>query len=83
MRTEFEVSELKREVLLMRQDLEKKIPTLRDQFAMAAISGLLSCMPDSTGDNWYAEWNQSNRVALADNAYLIADEMMERRSREK
>lgn len=42
------------------------IPTIRDQFAMAALQGLLACPEQS-------------RLATVELAYKLADEMMEAR----
>lgn len=44
-------------------------PTLRDTFAMAAISGIMA----------NHEWHNSNQHHVADDAYKIADAMLERR----
>lgn len=44
-------------------------PTLRDTFAMAAISGIMA----------NHQWHNSNQYHVADDAYKIADAMLERR----
>ena len=46
-------------------------PTLRDQFAMAALSGIMA----------NHEWHNSNQHHVADDAYKIADAMLERRQK--
>lgn len=44
-------------------------PTLRDTFAMAALSGIMA----------NHEWQNNNQYHVADDAYKIADAMLERR----
>lgn len=59
---------------------EQHVPpeTLRDRFAMAAITGLLAC--EVSEDNTYTNHSGETREHwLAVSAYEIADAMMERR----
>jgi hypothetical protein len=49
-------------------DMEKEKMTLRDQFAMAALSGLLACDETAGDKNTLATWS-----------YDMADEMLKAR----
>lgn len=53
------------------RDMEK-LPTLRDQFAMAALQGLISCEPPRHSHKEFAEW-----------AYEYADAMLAARKEKK
>jgi len=50
-------------------------PTLRDRFAMAALTGILSANPKSLTD---ATWKEETK-RLANGAYNISDAMIEAR----
>jgi hypothetical protein len=51
-------------------------PTLRDQFAMAAMTGLV-------GTNPHSSWAANSFTILAHGAYLVADAMLEARTAER
>jgi hypothetical protein len=59
----------------MTQETEMTAPDLRDQMAMAALTGLLAAEDFGAGQNYYTTEQAANR------AYAIADAMLAERNR--
>lgn len=59
---------------------QSEMPTLRDQFAMAALTGILSAEANPSVQTVIEPTNRGNVQYTANFAYILADAMLKERS---
>lgn len=69
------ISAQQQEIEILHSKLKSARGNLRDQFAMAALTGILACFKEYT----YIDNKLDKDAARANYAYILADQMMEAR----